>query len=62
MPLYVYKCEKCEHEWEVHQSYKDDPIEECEECGEMAAKKQIARSSFSLQGNGWYATDYASSK
>jgi len=59
MPLYVYKCEECEHEWEVYQRIKDEPIEECEECGEMTAKRQIARSSFVLKGNGWFKTDYS---
>ena len=59
MPLYVYKCEACEHEFEVYQGINDDPLEECEKCGEMQAKRQIARASFQLVGNGWADSGYS---
>ena len=29
MPTYIYRCQTCEKEFEIVQSFKDDPLEEC---------------------------------
>jgi len=58
MPIYEYKCVKCEHEFEVMQKMSDDPVKKCEKC-DGTVEKLISQSSFALKGNGWYATDYA---
>ena len=29
MPTYIYRCQTCEEEFEIVQSFKDDPLEEC---------------------------------
>jgi putative FmdB family regulatory protein len=32
MPIYVYKCEVCETEFEEKQSFDDDPLTKCPKC------------------------------
>ena len=57
VPLYEYKCEKCEARIEVLQNMADPPLETHEGCGGQL-DKQVSLSSFQLKGSGWYATDY----
>ena len=59
MPLYEYKCQKCELVFEVRQKFSDDPITTCRECdGEV--KKLISQVAFALKGGGWYQQGYGS--
>jgi putative FmdB family regulatory protein len=57
MPLYDFKCNKCDHIFEelVSTSETNDPL--CPEC-KSETEKLIGLSSFRLKGEGWYATDY----
>ena len=57
MPLYDFKCVKCEHTFEelVNMSETSDPP--CPICN-SETEKLISLSSFRLKGDGWYATDY----
>ena len=58
MPIYEYKCEKCEKEHEVMQKMTEKPLTVCQSCGGRL-KKLISNTSFVLKGSGWYVTDYA---
>lgn len=58
MPIYEYKCLRCNHEFEAVQKFSDAPLRQCSVCG-GPVKKLISRSSFHLKGSGWYLTDYA---
>lgn len=59
MPIYEYKCLKCNKNHEVMQKFSDAPLTTCPDCsGEM--KKLISNTSFVLKGTGWYVTDYGS--
>jgi len=60
MPIYEYKCTKCNEQFEVMQKMSDDPLTECTKCG-GELKKLITGTSFVLKGGGWYVTDYPSS-
>lgn len=60
MPVYEYKCIKCNEEFEVMQKISDDPLVRCDSCG-GELKKLITNTSFVLKGSGWYVTDYPSS-
>jgi putative FmdB family regulatory protein len=54
MPLYLYKCDKCEQEFEVTQKFSDEPLTKClDEACEGQVDKIIARSTFQLKGAGW---------
>lgn len=60
MPIYEYKCTKCDHTFEVMQKMTDSPLSVCNSCGGKL-KKLITSTSFVLKGNGWYVSDYPSS-
>jgi putative FmdB family regulatory protein len=58
MPIYEYKCSKCEHQFEIIQRFSDNPVEICPECGQESIKKLVSAPSFRLKGGGWYETDF----
>ena len=60
MPIYEYRCEKCDSHFEVIQKFSDKPLKFCSNCkGRLT--KLISQTSFQLKGSGWYVTDYAKS-
>ncbi len=58
MPIYEYRCLKCNSEFEQLQKFTDAPVSHCPHCGGQV-KKLMSHSSFQLKGSGWYLTDYA---
>lgn len=61
MPTYDYRCDSCEHRFELVQSIKDDAITECPNCGEQAVKKVFGVPGIAFKGSGFYKTDNRSS-
>lgn len=60
MPLYEYKCPKCQKELELMQKHNDPaPLCACEEGDPVEMIKQISLGNFVLKGKGWYKTDYS---
>ena len=57
MPLYEYKCLKCENVVEVLQKLNDRPLRKCKLCSGKL-EKLISRTSFQLKGGGWFAHGY----
>ena len=57
MPIYEYRCQDCNHEFERMQKFSDPPIGACPTCS-GSVQKLISRSAFHLKGSGWYVTDY----
>ena len=41
MPNYRYKCKKCDHLFDVHQSIKDASLSECPQCHNFALERVI---------------------
>jgi putative FmdB family regulatory protein len=60
MPIYEYKCTKCDQSFEIMQKITDAPLSVCNSCG-GELKKLITSTSFVLKGSGWYVSDYPSS-
>lgn len=60
MPLYEYKCEKCDQVFEVIQKFSDEPLTEHQSCG-GAVERLLSKPAFQFKGTGWYVTDYARS-
>jgi putative FmdB family regulatory protein len=61
MPVYEYRCTKCEKEFEYQQRMSDPPMAVCEACG-GELERLISRTAFQLKGSGWYKDLYSSSK
>lgn len=57
MPIYEYRCQDCNHEFERMQKFSDPPLDACPTCA-GSVQKLISRSAFHLKGSGWYVTDY----
>ena len=62
MPIYEYKCSHCQHQAEKLESISADKQQICPECGHNTWIRQISRSNFQLQGQGWYVTDFKDDK
>lgn len=56
MPAYDYTCEKCGHTFELRQSFNDDPITVCPECGGRV-RRLFSPPPIIFKGSGWYVTD-----
>ena len=62
MPIYEYRCERCNHEMEAVQKISDEPLVNCPACDNDTLKKIISAAGFRLKGGGWYETDFKSGK
>jgi putative FmdB family regulatory protein len=58
MPIYEFRCKKCNDQIEVYQKLSDKPPTKCRKCGGRM-EKQFSRTSVQFKGEGWYVTDYA---
>jgi putative FmdB family regulatory protein len=56
MPIYDYHCDHCGHSFSQVQSYKDQPLEKCPNCGKKP-RRLISASAVVFKGSGWYKTD-----
>ena len=61
MPIYEYKCDTCDNQFELRQKFTDEPAKECPRCGGQVSKL-ISQSAFALKGSGWYAQGYNTGK
>ncbi len=57
MPIYEYRCDKCQRIIEVMQKFSDKPLTRCPSCAGRVSRI-ISNCSFQLKGSGWYVTDY----
>lgn len=62
MPLYEYRCDACEHEFEALQKMSDEPLVHCPACDEATLRKLVSAVGFRLKGDGWYETDFKGGK
>jgi putative FmdB family regulatory protein len=60
MPLFEYKCEKCEEKFErlLKHDERENP-QRCPKCNAKHCKKMISVTSFALKGGGWAQDGYA---
>jgi len=61
VPTYDYKCNACDHAFELFQSMSAPVKRKCPECGKLTLKRLIGTGSGVLfKGSGFYETDYRS--
>ena len=57
MPVYEYRCDTCNSQFDLRQKFSDPPADKCPKCG-GAVSKLVSAASFSLKGGGWYGDGY----
>jgi putative FmdB family regulatory protein len=57
MPVYEYRCDACNIQFELRQKFSDPPAEQCPKCG-GTVRKLVSAVSFSLKGAGWFGDGY----
>jgi putative FmdB family regulatory protein len=60
MPVYIYRCENCGVQFDKQQSFSEQPLSRCPECGKKALKKVYQPVGIVFKGSGFYATDHHS--
>ena len=60
MPVYAYQCGNCGVQFEKQQSFSDQPLVRCPECGKKTLKKVYQPVGIVFKGSGFYATDHHS--
>ncbi|MEO6826669.1 MAG: FmdB family zinc ribbon protein [Microbacteriaceae bacterium] len=56
MPTYSYKCTQCEQAFDIHQSFTDDTLSICPQCG-GALRKVFSPIGVTFNGSGFYHND-----
>ncbi|MER7073512.1 FmdB family zinc ribbon protein [Terrabacter sp. NPDC000476] len=57
MPTYSYACPECGHAFDIRQSFTDDALTVCPECGAPRLRKVIHPVGIAFKGSGFYKTD-----
>lgn len=57
MPTYAYACTQCSHRFDIYQSFSDDSLTTCPECGKEALRKVFSPVGVVFKGSGFYRTD-----
>jgi len=57
MPTYGYRCEKCDHNFEIFQNVNDAPISACLKCGGKTTKI-FYPVGIIFKGSGFHINDY----
>jgi putative FmdB family regulatory protein len=61
MPTYAYKCDHCDHDFELFQSITAEPVKKCPECKKSKVRRLIGTGAgIIFKGSGFYETDYRS--
>ena len=61
MPLYTYRCSNCGNEFDLRQSFSDDPIHICPVC-DGHVRRVIQQVPVLFKGSGFYVTDNRNGK
>jgi putative FmdB family regulatory protein len=56
VPTYEYRCDTCAKNFDVFQSFTDDPLTECPTCG-SPVRKVFGSVGIVFKGSGFYKTD-----
>ena len=56
LPTYEYRCDSCQKNFDVVQSFHDDPVTACPTCGSQV-RKVFGNVGIVFKGSGFYKTD-----
>ena len=56
MPIYDYRCDHCGHAFSAIQSFKDEALGVCPNCG-LKPRRLLVPPALVFKGSGWYVTD-----
>jgi putative FmdB family regulatory protein len=56
VPTYEYRCDHCDRNFDVVQSFEDDPLTQCPTC-ESPVRKVFGSVGIVFKGTGFYKTD-----
>jgi len=56
VPIYDYRCDHCGHVFSAVQSFSDNALEKCPNCGKQP-RRLITAPAVVFKGSGWYKTD-----
>ncbi len=63
MPTYQYRCKSCTREFEVRQSFAEDPIVAClDDACDGSVNKVFSGVGISFKGDGFYKNDHGSNR
>lgn len=62
MPTYTYKCTKCDHQFDLFHSIKENGTRKCPVCGGEAVRQVGMGIGLIFKGSGFYITDYKNGK
>ena len=57
MPVYTYHCDQCDHEFEKYQSFSEESLSTCPDCGRETLRKVYKPALVVFKGSGFYVTD-----
>jgi putative FmdB family regulatory protein len=60
VPVYTYRCESCGVQFDIHQSFNDQPLSRCPECNKKTLRKVYLPVGIVFKGKGFYSTDHRS--
>jgi len=61
MPTYTYRCENCDHHFDLHQRFDDPDPNSCLICGHVNSLHRVYKPvGVVFKGSGFYATDHKS--
>jgi len=62
MPVYTYRCENCDYQFDHFQSFTEDKLKQCPQCKKMSLYRVYRPAGVVFKGSGYYVTDNRSSK
>src|SRR5699024_6457609 len=62
VPTYAYACTQCSHRFDIYQSFSEDSLTTCPECGKEALRKVVSPVGVVFKGSGFYRTDSRSTQ
>ena len=62
MPIYTYRCNDCDYQFEKRQRMADDPLTECIDCEVGNVRRVVNSVGIVFKGSGFYVTDNRNGK